>query len=413
MEFWISSRHVGALFPPICGGQGSSGTVFIGQNRNGGPCFYNPFELYSSGELTSPNCMVFGQIGYGKSAFVKAILSRHIDIGYRACILDPKGEYSSVTEANLGSVFSFGGRKGTGLNPLGQLVSDKKVDFDLVTHRDLLTNLVLTFAAILKREVSSHEVFVIEKSLLLSEGRSDLLDMSDIFVSLDDLANSQGVDTRDVDIDAKRVAHSLSMELRRYLFGDLIGIIDGVKGDSKSSVELGRLLTLDLYSSNSEEVMTVGVPVFLSLLRKSLTKGSAKYLIVLDEAWMALSSPGCIGFFRSYWKLARGYGIANIAVVHRAEDLEATGDQGSRVQKISSGLVSDSQTFAIFHLDPGPAKKIGEILQLSQIEIALLSTLKRGTCLLKVADRSYLVDVQLTRNERRLFDTDSRMNLNQ
>lgn len=412
MEFWISSRHIGALFPPICGSHGSSKTVFIGQNRNGGPCFYNPFELYSSGSLTSPNCMVFGQIGYGKSAFVKAVLCRHLDIGYRACILDPKGEYSGLTEANSGSIFSFGGRKGAGLNPLGQLVNDRKFDLGFTTHMDLLSNLVLTFAAILKREVSSLEVFVIEESLSLAEGRSDLLDMNDIFLSLVEFSEASEIHSRDIDIDYKRVAHHLSMELRRYLFGDLVGIIDGVKGDPKSSVELGRLLTVDLYSSSTEEVMAVGVPVFLSLLRKSLTKASAKYLIVLDEAWLALSSPGCVGFFRSYWKLARGYGIANIAVVHRAEDLEASGDYGSAIEKVSTGLVSDSQTFAIFHLDSGPARKIGELLQLSQIEIALLSTLRRGACLLKVAGRSYLVDVQMTLQERTLFDTDRRMNLN-
>lgn len=413
MDFWISSRHVGALFPPICGGEASSKSVFIGQNRNGGPCFYNPFELYQAGDLTSPNCMVFGQIGYGKSALVKALVSRHFEIGYRVCILDPKGEYRGVTEAHGGSIFSFGERKGTGLNPLGSLRIDDTYGHNEFTHKELMNNLVLTFAAILKREVSSIEVYAMEQSLLLAENRTQLLDMKDIFSSLVELSESKNWSGSVVGAEVTQIAHQLSIELRRYLYGDLIGIIDGVKGTSKNSLEIGSFVTLDLFSSGNQEALGVAVPVFLSLLRRSFTKALARYLIVLDEAWLALSSPGCVGFFRSYWKLARGYGVANIAVVHRAEDLEATGDYGSSVEKISTGLVSDSQTFAIFHLDPGPARKIGTWLRLSQVEISLLSTLKRGTCLLKVADRSYLVDVQLTQMEKMLFDTDSRMNLGQ
>ena len=132
----------------------------------------------------------------------------------------------------------------------------------------------------------------------------------------------------------------------------MIGIIDGRKADPKANIELGRILNVDLFTASNPGVMAVGVPVFLSLLKNALSKGGHKYLIALDEAWMALSSPGCVGFFRSYWKLARSYGIANIAVVHRSEDLLVPGDQASGGGQIAAGLVSDSQTFIIFHHNP-------------------------------------------------------------
>jgi hypothetical protein len=55
-----------------------------------------PFELYRAGVLTNPNMVVFGQIGRGKSAFVKTYLWRQAVFGRRAWIVDPKGEYGST-----------------------------------------------------------------------------------------------------------------------------------------------------------------------------------------------------------------------------------------------------------------------------------------------------------------------------
>lgn len=406
MSYWITSRNLGALFPPICGAPPSCKSVYIGRSRLRGPYFYNPFELYNQGILTSPNLMVFGQIGYGKSALVKAILSRHLVNGYRVCILDPKGEYQLLAQLNSGPSFSFGTTKGAGLNPLGYQGENLSGE---AVHRERLSNLVLTFSAMLARPVSSLEEYVIENALRHCEFRHDLVDMSDLYQALENLASSQGESGENRYREESGCARSLGIELRRYLFGDLVGIIDGRKEDPKASIELGRILNVDLFTASNPGVMAVGVPVFLSLLKSALSKGGHKYLIALDEAWMALSSPGCVGFFRSYWKLARGYGIANIAVVHRSEDLMVPGEQGSAGERIASGLVSDSQTFIIFHLDPVPARKIGVLLDLTETEISLLGTLRRGSCLWKVAGETFIVDVQLTDQERKIFDTDARM----
>ena len=43
--------------------------------------FYDPFRLYRAGLLTNPNMLVVGQIGRGKSAFVKSFLWRQAAFG--------------------------------------------------------------------------------------------------------------------------------------------------------------------------------------------------------------------------------------------------------------------------------------------------------------------------------------------
>lgn len=410
MDFWVSTKNIGAIYPGLFSKPLDCRSVFIGRERLIGPFFYNPFELYNSGVLTSPNLMVFGQIGYGKSAFVKAILSRHMEIGYSGCALDPKGEYNSLSESLGGITVSFGRGPGTGLNPLATSVDGPgTLSCDSGGYASQLDNLILTFNAIEQREISSLESFILEDVLLDAGRNRQQIDLFDVYNQLahPNLSTLEGITGSAAEI--SQLCGRLALELRRFLFGDLRGVIDGHKDIGNQLIASRKLIHLDLFSALRPEVMRVGVPVFLALLSKQLSQGSDRYLIALDEAWVALSSPGCIGFFRSYWKLARGYGIANIAVVHRTEDLLATGDLGSANERIANGLISDSQTFVIFHLDPAPARKLGEVLDLSQREISLIGTLPRGSCLWKVADSSFLVDVMLTDSELNLFNTDQRM----
>jgi len=57
------------------GGLGERG-VYIGRDLFGGAFVYEAWELYGAGVLTNPNMVVLGQIGRGKSSFVKALVWR-------------------------------------------------------------------------------------------------------------------------------------------------------------------------------------------------------------------------------------------------------------------------------------------------------------------------------------------------
>src|SRR5580704_9555862 len=94
-----TTRHLGAAYPFAAeAGLGGRG-VLIGRDLLGGAFVYDPFELYAAGVLTNPNMVVFGQIGRGKSSFVKTYLWRQAVFGRRAWVVDPKGEYGPLARA--------------------------------------------------------------------------------------------------------------------------------------------------------------------------------------------------------------------------------------------------------------------------------------------------------------------------
>src|ERR1700735_853891 len=95
----ITTRNLGAAYPFIAeAGLGQRGVV-IGDDLLGGSFVFDPFELYAQGVVSNPHMVVFGQIGRGKSAFVKTFLWRQAVFGRRAWVVDPKGEYGDLAAA--------------------------------------------------------------------------------------------------------------------------------------------------------------------------------------------------------------------------------------------------------------------------------------------------------------------------
>ena len=94
-----TTRHLCAAYPLVAeAGLGHQG-VLIGRDVLGGSFVYDPFALYRAGVVTNPNMVVIGQIGRGKSSFVKSYLWRQAVFGRSAWVIDPKGEYGPLCEA--------------------------------------------------------------------------------------------------------------------------------------------------------------------------------------------------------------------------------------------------------------------------------------------------------------------------
>ena len=91
-----TTRHLVAAYPLVGeAGLGPEG-VLIGRDVLGGSFVYDPFVLYRRGAVTNPNMVVIGQIGRGKSSFVKSYLWRQAVFGRSAWVIDPKGEYGAL-----------------------------------------------------------------------------------------------------------------------------------------------------------------------------------------------------------------------------------------------------------------------------------------------------------------------------
>ena len=83
----------------MAGGELLGSGVYIGRDLFGSAFCFDPFLAYAAGIVRSPNMVVLGQLGHGKSSLVKSFAWRQLVFGRQVWALDPKGEYAPLAAA--------------------------------------------------------------------------------------------------------------------------------------------------------------------------------------------------------------------------------------------------------------------------------------------------------------------------
>jgi hypothetical protein len=398
-----TTAHLQAAYPFVAeGGLGPRG-AYIGRDLLGGAFAFDPWELYADGKLTSPNVLVIGQIGRGKSALVKSWLWRELPFGRQAWIVDPKGEYGPLAEAC--------GVRPVRLTP-GGTVRLNPLDPGPSGHGDPVRRLgellVSLAAASLGRQLAPRERTAAELALATVTGTGSTLTLPAV---VDALLLPSAEAARRVHADVATLAadgREVALELRRLVEGDLRGMFDG---PTTAGIDLGApVVVLDLSAVYASPALGILITCATAWLQAAfIGEGGVRRIVVVDEAWAVLSDLAIGRWLRSSSKLSRAYGVANVTVVHRVSDLAGAGAAGSEQVRLAQGLLADAETRVVYGQPPGEVSAARDLLGLTSTEADLLPRLPRGVALWKVGTRSFLVEHRLGRSERVLVDTDARM----
>jgi hypothetical protein len=411
----VTTRNLGAAYPFIAeAGLGHRG-VLIGDDLLGGSFVFDPFELYVAGVVSNPNLVVFGQIGRGKSAFVKTFLWRQAVFGRGAWVVDPKGEYTDL--AGAWGVRPVALRPGGAvrLNPLDP-GPDGEGDAGLMgdaTERRRMELLTSLARACLGRDLWPRERAALGVALTdASNGRT----VPTVPVVVDALLTPSTESARSLHTEVSTLledGRDVALELRRLVHGDLRGMFDG---QTTTGIDLSAsLVVLDLSALYSSAALGVLMACATAWLQAALARAAAqggrsgRFFLVVDEAWAILSNLGVARWLQSSWKLSRAFGISNVAVLHRVSDLRSVGASDSEQVALAEGLLADSEIRVVYAQSPGELATASELLSLSATETELLPQLRRGVGLWKVGPRSFLVQHRLSPLEQAIVDTDAAM----
>ena len=402
----VTSAHFQAAYPFIAeGGLGTRG-CYIGVDLYGGAFCYDPWELYGK-VLSGPNMLVMGQIGFGKSSFVKSYVYRQLVFGRRAVMLDPKGENDALCAAVGVKSLKLEQGGAIRLNPLDPRVGDPERAPEQILQ-DQLSVLQAIISASLHRNLRPEERAACAVAVEEASAKSGEPTLPDVVECL--LYPSQAAASR-LATDQKQLAGSAreaALELRRLCEGDLRGMFDG---PTSGTIDLSApLVSFDLSAVYNSEALGILMICAAAWLQRALSRPEpTKRVLVLDEAWVCLRNIAIARWLQSSYKLARAYGVQNIAVVHRLSDLTSAGSSDSEQVQLARGLLSDSETRVIYYQSPGDVAASKETLGLTDAEAEVLPTLRRGQALWKVGTRSFLVQHRVSPDEHGIIDTDSRM----
>ena len=408
-----TTRHLCAAYPLVAeAGLGPAGVV-VGRDVLGGTFAYDPFVLYRTGAVTNPNLVVIGQIGRGKSAFVKSYLWRQAVFGRSAWVIDPKGEYGPLAAAWGAVPLALRPGGPVRLNPLEAGPTGDAGDRDgaeaTALRRTALT--VSLAVSCLGRDLAPRERAAVDAALdavAPAVGGGPTPTLPRVVETLLDPTAEAAAALRTGRTELVEDGRDVALELRRLVYGDLRGMFDG---PTTPGIDLaGPLVVLDLSAVYHSPALGVLMACAASWLQSAVTAVRRdRILLVVDEAWAILGDLGVARWLQASWKLSRAHGVANMAVLHRLSDLRAVGAAGSEQVGLAEGLLSDSETRVVYAQPHGEVAATADLLGLTATEADLVTQLPRGTALWKVGRRSFLVEHRLSSHERWLVDTDGAM----
>ena len=410
----VTSAHLASAYPLWANTASAAKGMLIGRDVCGGDgaFLYDPWCLYESQQLSSPNMAVLGQSGRGKSATVKAYLARSLVLGRRVVVLDRKGEYDRLCEAAGTRPIRLEPGGGVRLNPLDSRLSQATISAAQL-HQDRLELLIALGGAACARSLRPVETAALRVALDRTVTEAGTAEPTIAAVGAA-LLTPRPAEAERLGMTAAALAQEsrdVALEFDRLVAGDLAGMVDG---PTTADVDLhSQLVVFDLSSiARSTAALTVLMVCIVAWAQRLLQRqeGSMRRsVLVLEEAWACLSNLEVARWLRSLQKLSRQHGVQVVMVLHRLSDLGAAGDEGSEVVRIATGLLADTETQVVHGMPAAEVPMTRSVLGLSDTEAGLLADLPRGRALWRVGGRSTVVDVQLSNFERWICDTDARM----
>lgn len=415
-----TTRQAEVLNPAIIGTPTDESGVVIGQDRISGALIaHDPFTAYEQKLISSPNVVIIGMIGVGKSSLLKTVyVERPLLLRQRrAVVVDKKprgdeGEYAELTRFFGAEPYrmdpqAVGERSSTTLNILDPVVLAAG---GAATQRALLVAMA-ELAGGTPLDEWHHKALTIAHRRMSAEfeghrsGRrvpviADLIEQLDRVVDDDCMRNAREASRDALDL----AGHSVRFRLERLLGDELAGMFDG---ETSKHVQLEQKLTTFDISALPEEgpatAMVLAVVNAWLMGTLTQTKGVRTNLVV-EEGWHLFGGAGG-RLIRAKSKLSRGLGLSVVAAIHHLSDIPADSE--------AVAMIKEAQTVHLFRQEiDDDIRECVRYFALEASNAEALRTLPQGDHLLKVGTtREIRVEHVRSQAEVQFTETDAAMML--
>ncbi|MEU9889986.1 type VI secretion protein [Sphaerisporangium sp. NPDC051017] len=428
-----STGQVQGLYPWLYGASMPPVGVYVGVDcLSGGAFACHPIEWLHRGLISNPNMLITGVPGAGKSATIKALITRLSAYGVKTFVLgDIKNEYAPLARAFGVAPVELGPGLGTRLNPLdaGPLGENLPADGEQLRerleeiHRRRITLLSSLLVMRLGGDLTPTEEAAISLAIKHASGQaagaSTLKDPTIPQVwqllrdPLPEMATELRVRGDDVG-ELREMVRRATDALGNMVRDSLSGLFDGptsVQLDFNAPIQTVDLSRID---GRGDETVAMTLACVSSWGQAAIDEpGGPVRLVVRDELWRAMRVPAMIRKVDSDLRLSRAQGTIQVLATHRLADFEAVGPEGSQEVTIAKNLIASCDVRICLRQDTAPLAMTRDAIGLTDTEcahIASWSGEQIGRAVWKIGrTASHVVQVVLTPVERRLYWTNERM----
>lgn len=385
---------------------------------------FDPWELYRAQVISSPNGLIIGEIGAGKSALMKSLIVRFLAAGIPFSWIDIKDEYTALARVLGVEPLRLGPGLGVRLNPLAahrRHESQTEIEWLGAVKTRRLSLLEGLIHVRLDRPLSMTERTAIELALdtctgqLRGSARSHLAPASlpGVVAHLTatdawrDELSDRGITAAQL-LDDSRDAR---LALHGLVGGALAGMFDSTEDNTRFLDFDAPGTVLNLHAVRADQAVTVMSMVCAqSAMEAELMRPDARpRLVGYDEAWLAMRYIPLLRRFQEQFKLARMFGICNLLAAHRLTDWSAVGADGSEAARLARGLLEDTGFKIVYRQVEAALPLTRDLLGLTDVQTTLLRYLRKGTGMWLLDGRAFVVQHWLSSIEEPWVQTDSRM----
>lgn len=423
-----STRQIAGLFLATSAAPTTHEGICIGKEQHTGwPYFHDPFTAYRSRIISSPNVIVLGDIGTGKSSFIKtwAVL-RSLTAGRRVVVVDKKrqekkgvtgtriaeGEYADLARA-LGVEpirFVIGATAGgSRINILDPLIAGETTETSDSGGASQMQLLRAVLREALGRPIKPLEgkALSIARRVAVAEARAThrVATIRDVLRHLEDPTEYSAVllPSRASLDDLYLWGREAAAELERLVSEDLAGLIDG---PTSSDISLTAGLTVFDISALPEDGPAVAIVMAIvnSWLRAVMDAqhDTVPTVFVIEEGWHLMTGTFATITQRNQ-KISRGEALQNTTAMHHLSDVPPDSPAVATIKEAGTVVLYRQETLE-------DAQRCVELFNLPPATLATLMTLPQGTAIIKVgASKPVIVTHLRSAWEVALTDTDSAM----
>lgn len=321
--------------------------VLYGMNQqNGSLIIFDRFTLENANEI------VFGKSGAGKSFLIKLEIMRQFMMGTEVIVVDPEGEYGTLTKTLGGELVEFSSNSPVKINPfdLSQIYEEGENELGLkILSLHALLRLIMGEldpahdAALDTALIETYQQKGITPDPATQKNRPPL--MEDLYKTLLGMENV--------------VAKEMAYRLEKFIKGSASGIFN-----QHTNFDLNNPLTVFDIKNLEEELRPVAMHIILDYVWTKVKRSLKRRLLILDEAWYMMKFEDSASFVYSIAKRARKYYLGLTTATQDVEDFLKT-DYGKAVLTNSSLQILLKQGTAEVDL-------VGETFYLSEGEKELL-----------------------------------------
>ena len=278
------------------------GVMYGVNQQNGSLIIFDRFSLENANEV------VLGKSGAGKSYTIKLEIMRQFMLGAEVIVIDPEGEYETMTPALGGEVVEFSSGSPIKINPfdLSDIYEEGENELGLK---------ILSLHGLLKiitGDLDAEHDAILDRALIETYRSKGITTdpatqkkqpplMEDLYKTLLGMEN--------------QTARELAYTLEKFIKGSASGIFN-----QQSNFEINNPLTVFSIRNLEEALRPVAMHIILDFVWTKVKRSLKKRILILDEGWYMMKYQDSASFVYSIAKRARKYFLGMTTATQDVED---------------------------------------------------------------------------------------------